>query len=570
MFKYSIKKCSFLIINFFFNFLFSQSNSEVYTERYQLVKDSIYDLIKKNDFTAIDLSNEYIEISRRLKKTDDISRGFYFRSIAYFNLKKFNEAYKDIETSIELSKNNEIIVRNYLFKGLIITRKDGWSNNEIIENYLKALNIAEENDYHYWALIASSRLAAFHSLSGNINNSIKIQKNIIKEFDKSDKFGIDSLEKYGLRKRNTYNYITKNFLSIEEPDSAKIYNEKFFFELKKDTINYSLWSKIYHENNLHISLLENNIEVALENFKKRNSVRLNSLKKVQTTDSLYYMGWILYLKKDYLNAIKTLESMDQFTLTNYKLHNYFAYKNQYKFLSKSYINLGKKEKAQYYFDLLIESIEKNNYLQNNIKIQLKDYETNIYSRELSLIKKDVTRKGYIMIIILILFMVTLVAFVYHTKKINKRNKLKFDNLNKKLKAQQIKPKININKEQKTLDIKDEEISRIIENLRKLERKKFYLKNDCTLFSTAKAINTNTSYLSKVVNNLFGTTFNEYINELRIKYFLLKIKEDTLYRKYTIKSIANEIGFKSKETFNKAFKKHTGILPSYYIKQINKE
>jgi len=91
--------------------------------------------------------------------------------------------------------------------------------------------------------------------------------------------------------------------------------------------------------------------------------------------------------------------------------------------------------------------------------------------------------------------------------------------------------------------------------------------DCSLSSMAKKINTNTTYLSKVINSHFKKSFNAYINELRINYVLTRLKEDKLFRRYTIQSIANDIGFKSKESFNKAFRIQTGILPSYYIKQL---
>jgi AraC-like DNA-binding protein len=86
---------------------------------------------------------------------------------------------------------------------------------------------------------------------------------------------------------------------------------------------------------------------------------------------------------------------------------------------------------------------------------------------------------------------------------------------------------------------------------------------------SKEIQTNTSYLSKIINHHYQKSFSSYINELRINYVLIRIREDKLFRRYSIQSMANDIGFKSKESFNSAFKKHTGILPSYFVKQIEK-
>lgn len=82
------------------------------------------------------------------------------------------------------------------------------------------------------------------------------------------------------------------------------------------------------------------------------------------------------------------------------------------------------------------------------------------------------------------------------------------------------------------------------------------------------MNTNSSYLSKVVNFYKHKNFASYINDLRIEYVVEQLKEDKKLRSYTIKSIADEVGFNNVESFTKAFYKKTGIRPSYYINNLN--
>ncbi|MBL7937270.1 MAG: helix-turn-helix transcriptional regulator, partial [Bacteroidia bacterium] len=41
--------------------------------------------------------------------------------------------------------------------------------------------------------------------------------------------------------------------------------------------------------------------------------------------------------------------------------------------------------------------------------------------------------------------------------------------------------------------------------------------------------------------------------------------DEKYKNYTIEAHGNEVGFKSKSSFNLAFKKHVGVTPSEFIK-----
>jgi AraC-like DNA-binding protein len=65
----------------------------------------------------------------------------------------------------------------------------------------------------------------------------------------------------------------------------------------------------------------------------------------------------------------------------------------------------------------------------------------------------------------------------------------------------------------------------------------------------------------------GKNFSHYINDLRIDFAIEELKENSTFRKYTIKAIANECGFKSAESFSKSFYKTYGIYPSFYLKQL---
>jgi Helix-turn-helix domain len=84
----------------------------------------------------------------------------------------------------------------------------------------------------------------------------------------------------------------------------------------------------------------------------------------------------------------------------------------------------------------------------------------------------------------------------------------------------------------------------------------------------KSFGTNSTYLSKVVNIEKKKNFSKYINDLRIIYAFDELKTNTTFRKYTIKAIAQECGFKSAESFSKAFYKTYGIYPSFYIKKLS--
>ncbi|WP_395059216.1 helix-turn-helix domain-containing protein [Flavobacterium sp.] len=118
-------------------------------------------------------------------------------------------------------------------------------------------------------------------------------------------------------------------------------------------------------------------------------------------------------------------------------------------------------------------------------------------------------------------------------------------------------------------IKDGTITEILDKLIKLEEKKYFLKQECTLHSVAKKLKTNTAYLSKIVNNELGKSFSTYINELRINYIIIELKNNAKLRSYSVNAIAEEVGYKRPESFTKYFKDATGITPAVYIRKISK-
>ncbi len=85
----------------------------------------------------------------------------------------------------------------------------------------------------------------------------------------------------------------------------------------------------------------------------------------------------------------------------------------------------------------------------------------------------------------------------------------------------------------------------------------YLQHDLTVIQLAKAIGTNRFYLSQYFSNQ-GTTYNDYINGLRINHFMsLYGKAVTANRPFTAQQLASESGYRSYNTFRNAFKQRMG-------------
>ncbi|HRB71978.1 MAG TPA: helix-turn-helix domain-containing protein [Flavobacterium sp.] len=193
---------------------------------------------------------------------------------------------------------------------------------------------------------------------------------------------------------------------------------------------------------------------------------------------------------------------------------------------------------------------------------------------------------YIFCLLGILLVIVLIIFVfcyYWYSKSEKEHKEKFQILFNKIndfelrKGQQknvlfISENNNGRKDfpdDATFTITDERIKDILEKLKKLAQQKYFLRQDCTLHNVAKKLKTNTAYLSRIVNNELGKSFSNYINELRINYVISELKSNSRLRAYSISAIADEIGYKSPDSFTKYFKVATGVSPAVYIRKIEK-
>ena len=93
----------------------------------------------------------------------------------------------------------------------------------------------------------------------------------------------------------------------------------------------------------------------------------------------------------------------------------------------------------------------------------------------------------------------------------------------------------------------------------------YLQHDLTLLQLAKAIGTNRFYLSQYFSSL-GTTYNAYINDLRVNHFVNLYHESIdVHRSFTAQQLAQESGFRSYSTFSSAFKRKTNLSVTAWIR-----
>lgn len=118
----------------------------------------------------------------------------------------------------------------------------------------------------------------------------------------------------------------------------------------------------------------------------------------------------------------------------------------------------------------------------------------------------------------------------------------------------------------SLDLDQSKKNKIVKEIEKLVGLEFYLDQSISLAKMAKMMNTNTTYLSKVVNVVYQKNFTNFLNDYRISYTLKELEMNPSFKNLTIEHIADKSGFSSSSVFYNSFKKFTGLTPSYYIKK----
>lgn len=103
-------------------------------------------------------------------------------------------------------------------------------------------------------------------------------------------------------------------------------------------------------------------------------------------------------------------------------------------------------------------------------------------------------------------------------------------------------------------------------LRLMEQEALYRDPELTLSRLAQLLQSNTSIISRVVNQAFGLNFNDFINSFRVAAVSRQIRSGGATQQ-TLLALAYECGFNSKTTFNRAFRKFAGCAPSQLLQEV---
>lgn len=478
----------------------------------------------------------------------------------------------------------------YIIKNLFLKAKiyaDFGEYRKAIDYYVNVRNLIKDDPNQTKFYIISHNIALIKNQIGDIRNAIEISKKNLRYFQSKGE-------------NDFYSHIINSHIILASAYSKLSIKNENKPALKKAFIDSSL---VYVEDGIKKSITYNDVvaHAMLEMSKGINYYELNDfegcLEILKATEkeiitlqlgkelplNYLFQGKAHFSLQQYPQAVvylqKALKSSETLAIDFPFLQEILI------LLAKSYEQLGDAENTIKYYKLFYEKDTQNDLLKDETtetlyeKYDIPSLENKIQNlEEQSQIKE--TKYKYVLYIALLLLCVLLISGFFYKKR-QYQFKKRFDKLlvqiNTLEQQQQEASQKETTKEditeketpKKQPKIADEKVVKILNSLKKFEAKEQFLSNKCTLNYVAKKVHTNSTYFSIVLRTHKKKKFVQYITDLRIEYALQRLKNDSVFRSYDIKSIATEVGFNTAESFSKAFKKRTGIYPSFYIKNLDK-
>nr|WP_321450892.1 AraC family transcriptional regulator [uncultured Carboxylicivirga sp.] len=481
----------------------------------------------------------------------------------------------------------------------------------ILNNYNSAYSVEDANACGY----AAQQLCKIYFNLGNYTNSLDISIKGIKIVEKSDN-NAQLLSNLYLNAGNIYsvfedhekahiyyneglkyvreikdyelesfflNNLTALCCYIKNIDQAKKFNNQAKELPLEDTIKQLYY---YSLNKGFINMAEDKLHQAILQYKKSIDYASKPGMSPKYLAASYSEIYKIYEETNeldsaiyYLEKYKTLSEKEQYI---------YMLVDSYKTLSRLYNKTNEREKAllnQEKYVLLADSMM-NNREFNRIRSKQSAYEkdkSNSYINELT---TTISEQKLILTIIIsfLIILITLVVLLLIQKRklqsayhdIFERNK---ELINIEEKYTTAKKTISTLSEKhasteehhKSTVLKDEQRNELLKKINLImDDTIHYCNPDFSLAELANLVQSNTKYVSQIINETYHVNFRTFINEYRIKLSRKRLTDTKNYGNYTIKAIAESVGFKSQSNFILSFKKTTGITPSLYQNMAHKE
>ncbi len=498
----------------------------------------------------IQLSNNTCERVNGILKE---AKGYYQKTDFKKTRKLVSKAINQSKQELGLChKKNLIDAYNRLF--YIAKNEDKYE--EALKHLLKrkeiVLSLTSKDQYYLKNIIdVKKSLATLKRKLGLFDQGLAILKNSYKEITAItlDNPTKEIRKNFILQKASILNATGDMYLCLNQKktktshlDSALTFYKKAYKTASSLETPNTNTEALYRMRQINVIFEKKDYELTLFYLKRYDSL---FRKKTHYLSTYYYLKAIsfrhekkydsaIYYSKKYANLFNAKKTHNKYAI--------YIYDN----LAQTYNIKNKKDSALKYSNLTLNKFKETEENKRNTSIKVHAVELEEFKQlNQKLLEKTETSNLYKTITICLLALIIIIVLIVQKKK----------------------PKTITNKKKRVIDNKIE--SRIIEGLIKFENSDVFLKTDFTINTLAEFLETNSTYLSTIINKHKKKTFKQYLAELRINYTIHKLKTDQKFIKYSIAAIANEVGYTNASAFTRIFKKQIGKTPSEFIKSVEK-
>lgn len=510
--------------------------------------------------------------AKKLQQSNDHCRvlfGMYYESNVLYNQGKYSLCEKKLNEILSLTKNHKN-TNNYQYSDKLIGK-----------TYNECINIAKLNVYRRFFYIKRnqgdySKAYEYLTLNKKIVDNLPIKdtyyfrkkisvekkmaqlKYSIGDYEASLKILLDTNKQIKNIKLDTTNIWLDQFL-LEESDINALIGVNYK-KLAKESNHFIDSTELYYEKAYQLT---QQIDDTLKLHKGIHYIRKSTLDyfrgqyntalKHADTASTFYINKnipiVHQIKLQSFAKLKLVDSVFKYSNSALKLikgkGGYNRHKGEtYKYLSESYFEINQLDSAYKYSQKYIKIKLADNKNKSATGRILKNSEiAEILDLNKSIEKKREQAQNKL-VFTYFLSLLTICGIIFFFVKKRKKNLKKTKN--------------------KTHNIDETLEDEILKKLKEIEESDFFLNQDFNLLELSKLLNTNTSYLSKIINEHKQKTFRQYLIELRINRLMENLDKNPLLRKYSILALAESVGYKNASSFRRMFKNYMNETPAQYI------
>lgn len=515
-------------------------------------------------FKFID-TDSVIFYAKKLQQSSDYCNkisGLVIEADAHYDKKDFLKSEKMCNQILELVKDNyDLCILQLHIKTvgrLFWIKKNQNKFGEAYQLLLIREKLGEyfdKNSLDYFLNISriKSDMALIKSSLGLYDDAIIILKKNIFELKKNTPNVSEPILKDFMILRSGYlNIIADSYLHLGQLDSARTYYKKAYTITQQFNPPHEDSEPLYHFRLARVLIKEGKYNEALDMVNKY-SYKSETL---TTTQDINFLKALIFHNVSENDSAKVYS----YRFLEYPKTTPSTQKNKivvYNILAEVYDNYTQTDSAYTYSRLATEELEKLNASTHaaNRYHYLYDFKK-VNELNQSLIKKETEKRTRLIVLFTgtVLIVVLFVFFLYKRgKKVYGQYLATVEDYGKKWMSP---------KKEYSIDARLED--KVMSGLETMEASRRFLDDNFNIYILAKELQTNTSYLSAIINQKKKRPFKQYIAELRINHLTELLKKETKFRKYTVKALAEEVGYTNPTSFARAFKKQTGKTPSEYI------